>query len=443
MERAIYAKLLEWKDSSDRKPLILLGARQVGKTYVLRQFGEREFGNMVYINCHNNAFMDSLFSDFDISRILYQIGVYTGQKILPGKTLLFFDEIQEIHNGIASLKYFCEDRRELHVVVAGSLLGISLKEDESFPVGKVNTLRMFPMTFAEFLVASGREELADAIGNLDYDTMRMLDAECTERLRQYFFTGGMPEVVDKWLKTNDVKVTRKIHNEILEAYYMDFAKHTKTLVRHIRMVWDSIPAQLAKENKKFIFGLVKKGARAAQFEEALQWLVDAGLVIRVNRCQVPRQPLKFYVDASAFKVYLLDCGLLATLCETEPADILLGSKAFVEFKGAFAENYVLQQLTATQGFSAYYYSKDNSTQEVDFLVQTPDRIVPVEVKAEENVKSKSLSTFINEDNKSLGFKGLRCSMKPYVDQGWMENIPLYAVESYFRQMGRLTSGKVF
>jgi predicted AAA+ superfamily ATPase len=258
-----------------------------------------------------------------------------------------------------------------------------------------------------------------------------MDNECTERLRQYFFTGGMPEAVSVWMQTHNPKSVRMIHQEILGAYYMDFAKHTKTMVRHIRMVWDSIPAQLAKENKKFIFGMVKKGARAAQFEEALQWLVDAGLVIRVDRCKIPRRPLKFYMDSSAFKIYLLDCGLLATLCETEPADILLGSKAFVEFKGAFAENFVLQQMTAKQKSPVYYYNKDNSTQEVDFLVQTPERIIPVEVKAEENVKSKSLSVFVNEDFKELEFKGLRCSMKPYVDQGWMENIPLYAVEAYF------------
>ena len=395
MERAIYAQLLEWKDLPDRKPLILLGARQVGKTYILKQFGEREFGNMVYVNCHNNAFMENLFTDFDINRIVYQIGVHTGQKITPGKTLLVLDEIQEIHNGIASLKYFCEDLRILHVAVAGSLLGISLKEDESFPVGKVNTIRMFPMTFSEFLLASGREALAEAIDNLDYETMRLLDNECTERLRQYFFTGGMPEAVSKWLQTLDPKSVRKVHNEILESYYLDFSKHTKTMVRHIRMVW------------------------------------DRGLLIRVNRCNVPRQPLKFYADSSAFKIYLLDCGLLATLCEAEPADILLGSKAFVEFKGAFAENFVLQQLTAKISHSVYYYSKDNSTQEVDFLVQTSERVVPVEVKAEENVKSKSLSTFINEEFKELNLKGLRFSMKPYIDQGWMENVPLYAAEAYF------------
>lgn len=431
MERTIYTQLVEWKNAIGRKPLMLLGARQVGKTYILKQFGKREFKNLVYVNCHNNDFASNLFSDFDIERIVYQISIYAEQQIVEGETLLVFDEIQEVHNGVASLKYFCEDKPNLHVAVAGSLLGISLKEDESYPVGKVNMLRMFPMTFSEFLSASQREILGNAIGNLDYDSMRLMDAECIERLRQYFFTGGMPEAVAKWLETHDPVAVRRIHQEILEAYYMDFSKHTKTEVQRIRMVWDSIPAQLAKENKKFIFGIVKKGARAAQFETAIQWLVDAGLVIKVNRSNAPRQPLKFYMDHSAFKIYLLDCGLLATLCETQPSDILLGDNAFVEFKGAFAENFVLQQTTASSQLPTYYYSKDASTQEVDFLVQCPDRIVPLEVKAEENVKSKSLSTFVKEDFKSLNLKGLRCSMRPYVDQGWMENIPLYAVEAFF------------
>ena len=433
MERTIYTQLVEWKNAVGRKPLMLLGARQVGKTYILKQFGNREFTNLVYVNCHNNDFAANLFSDFDIERIVYQISIYAEQQIVEGETLLVFDEIQEVHNGVASLKYFCEDRPGLHVAVAGSLLGISLKEDESYPVGKVNTLRMFPMTFSEFLSASQREMLGNAIGKLDYDSMCLLDAECIERLRQYFFTGGMPEAVAKWLETHDPVAVRRIHQEILEAYYMDFSKHTKTEVQRIRMVWDSIPAQLAKENKKFVFGVVKKGTRAAQFETAIQWLVDAGLVIKVNRCNVPRQPLKFYMDHSAFKIYLLDCGLLATLCETKPSDILLGDNAFVEFKGAFAENFVLQQITASSQLPTYYYSKDASTQEVDFLVQCPDRIVPLEVKAEENVKSKSLSTFVKEDFKSLNLKGLRCSMRPYVDQGWMENIPLYAVEAFFSE----------
>lgn len=431
MERNIYAQLVEWKNAVGRKPLMLLGARQVGKTYVLKQFGSREFKNLVYVNCHNNDFAANLFSDFDIERIVYQVGIHTEQQIKEGETLLVFDEIQEVRNGIASLKYFCENKPGLHVAVAGSLLGISLKENESFPVGKVNTLRMFPMSFSEFLSASKREMLGTAIGNLDYDSMRLMDAECIELLRQYFFTGGMPEAVKNWLETKDPLAVRKIHQEILDAYYMDFSKHTKTEVQRIRMVWDCIPAQLAKENKKFIFGMVKKGARAAQFETAIQWLVDAGLVIKVNRCNAPRQPLKFYMDQSAFKIYLLDCGLLATLSETKPSDILLGNNAFVEFKGAFVENFVLQQITASSQLPPYYYSKDASTQEIDFLVQCPARIVPLEVKAEENVKSKSLSTFVKEDFKSLNLKGLRCSMKSYVDQGWMENIPLYAVEAYF------------
>ena len=433
MERLIINELISWKNDKEHKPLILLGARQVGKTYILKEFGKREFKNMVYVNCHNNEFMSGLFSDFNVSRILYQIGIHEGQKIIPGETILVFDEIQEIPNGIASLKYFCEDCRELHVVVAGSLLGISLKEGESFPVGKVSFLRMFPMTFSEFLVASGRSMLNEAIQNLDFGSMRLFDEELIERLRQYFFTGGMPEAVAKWIDTHDPNEVRKIHHEILQTYYLDFSKHTKTMVQHIRMVWDSIPAQMAKENRKFIFGVVKKGARAAQFETAIQWLVDAGIIVRVNRCKQPQRPLKFYADTAAFKIYLLDCGLLATLCETEPREMLLGTKAFTEFKGAFAENYVLQQLLPLQELSSYYFSKDDSSQEIDFLVQIPNRVIPVEVKAEENVKSKSLSTFIKEDFKHLNLKALRISMKPYIDQGWMENIPLYAAEAFIKK----------
>lgn len=431
MKRTIYTQLLRWKDDSDRKPLILLGARQVGKTYILKEFGTREFDNMVYINCHNNDFAAALFSDFKIDRILYQIAIHSNQIITPGKTLLIFDEIQEVQNGIASLKYFCEDMRQLHVAVADSLLGISLKEGESYPVGKVDTLRMFPMTFSEFIDASGKEMLGEAIRKLDYDTMKMFEGECVDILRQYYFTGGMPEAVAKWVDSHDPEAVRKIHDSILSAYYLDFSKHTKTLVHRIRMIWDSIPAQLAKENKKFIFGMVRKGARAADYEEAIRWLVNAGVIILVNRCTAPHRPLKFYADISAFKIYMLDCGILAALCGTRPQEILLGNQAFREFKGAFTENFVIQQLTALQATPTYYFSKDGSTQEVDFLVQTPDRIIPTEVKAEENVKSKSLSAFVTHDHSDLHLKGLRCSMKPYIDQGWMENIPLYAVEAYF------------
>lgn len=431
MERSIYQQLLAWKEAEDRKPLILLGARQVGKTYILKELGTREFQNLVYVNCHNNPFAQSLFSDFTTSRIIQAIEVNYEVKIEPGQTLLFFDEIQEAPNAISSLKYFCEDMRQLHVVAAGSLLGISLREEESFPVGKVNTLNMFPMTFTEFLMALGRTQLRDVVLAGDWEMMCSLSGLLTEMLRQYYFVGGMPEAVAIWAATSDPKMVRQAQHDILDTYYRDFGKHSNTLVHRIRQVWDSIPAQLAKENKKFIFGAVKKGARAADFEKAIQWLADAGLIYKVHRVSAPKYPLKFYKDNDAFKIYMLDCGLLALLTESRPQDMLLGNNSFTEFKGAYSENFFLQELMGIGHIPTYYYSKDNSRLEIDFLVQQDGRVVPCEVKAEENVKSKSLRTFVTEEWAELHLNGIRCSMKPFADQDWMRNIPLYGIEGFF------------
>lgn len=432
MERSIYKQLVEWKNSEERKPLILLGARQVGKTYILKELGNREFRNLVYVNCHNNPFAQSLFSDFSISRIVNAIEVNYEVKIESGNTLLFFDEIQEAPNAISSLKYFCEEMRHLHVVAAGSLLGISLREDESFPVGKVNTLKMFPMTFSEFLLALGRTQLCDVILSGDWELMRGLSGLLTEMLRQYYFVGGMPEAVAIWASTADYRKVRQVQQDILDTYYRDFGKHSNTLVHRIRQVWDSIPAQLAKENKKFIFGVVKKGARAAEFEKAIQWLSDAGLIYKVHRVSAPKYPLKFYKDDNAFKIYMLDCGLLALLSESRPQDMLLGDNAFTEFKGAYTESFFFQQLVGIGNFPVYYYSKDNSRLEIDFLVQYDGAVIPCEVKAEENVKSKSLRTFVTEEWQPLHLNALRCSMKPYAEQDWMRNIPLYGIEGFFQ-----------
>ena len=436
MKRHILSNLKEWKNSPNRKPLILLGARQVGKTYILKQFGREEFDNMVYVNCHNNPFVESLFVDFDIDRILYQIELQYEQRITVGKTLLFFDEIQEVKNGIPSLKYFCENRRDLHVVVAGSLLGISLREEESFPVGKVDNLRMYPMTFDEFLIANGHDMLADCLKALDKEMLAPHHETLVEYLRQYYFVGGMPEAVLTWIETHDPSATRKVQQSILSTYNRDFGKHTKTEAERIRMVWNSIPAQLAKENKKFVFGVIKKGARAAEFEKAIQWLVDAGLIYKICRISKPEEPLQFYVDAMCYKVFMMDVGLLACMCGARSKVMLLGMDVFSEFKGAFTENYVMSQIKALEIYDGmdnniFYYSKDNSPLEVDFIVQGRDRVIPVEVKAEHNVRSKSLSTFINQEFSSYALKGLRCSMLPFATQDWMENIPLYATEAYF------------
>lgn len=440
MKRNIYTELIKWKENPGHKPLVLLGARQVGKTYIVKEFGSNEFENMVYVNCHNNTFVTNLFSDFNIERIIYQLEQAYEQKIVAGKTLLFFDEIQEVPNGIPALKYFCEDKRDLHVIVAGSLLGISLREEESYPVGKVDDLRMYPMTYDEFLLANGRELLADAVRRLDWDSMALHHDTLVEYLRQYYFTGGMPEAVGTWIESHDAKKTREVQRSILATYNRDMDKHTKTEVTRIRMVWNSIPAQLAKENKKFAYKEVKKGGRAAEFEKAIQWLVDAGLIYRVTRVTKPEEPLKFYAMDAFFKVYMLDHGLLACMSGARSREMLLGMDVFSEFKGAFTENFVLSQIKSLElhdemDKNIFYYSKDNSSMEVDLVVQTSDRVIPTEVKAEENVRAKSLRTFITEEFADLKLKGLRTSMKSYVDQEWMENIPLYATEAYFKNEG--------
>lgn len=440
MKRKIYRKLVEWKNNPHHKPLVLLGARQVGKTYILKEFGNKEFDNFVYVNCHNNPFVSSLFSDFNIQRIIYQLEQNNECTITPGKTLLFFDEIQEVKNGIPSLKYFCEEIRDLHVVVAGSMLGISLREEESYPVGKIDNLRMYPMTFEEFLQANGRDRLAETLMGLKWEELSAHHEALIEYLRQYYFAGGMPEAVCRWIESHNAQETRNVQRAILSTYFGDMGKHSKTEVERIRMIWNSIPSQLAKENRKFIFGVVKKGARASEYESSIQWLADSGLIYKVCRISKPEEPLKFYADNSSFKVFLHDVGLLACLCGARSSEMLLGMGAFTEFKGAFTENYVMNQIKSMEDSDSisddiFYYSKENSPLEVDFVVQGGEGVIPVEVKAEENVRSKSLTMFVNKEFARYSLKGLRCSMLRYVDQEWMENIPLYAVEAFFSKKG--------
>ena len=432
MYRRITKDLNNWKLRNNRKPLILLGARQVGKTYIVKEFGRTAFRKFIYINCHQNVAASELFRDMDTKRIRREIERLNDIKITDGETLLFFDEIQEVVNGVASLKYFCENEPDLHVIVAGSLLGIMLRENESYPVGKVETLRMYPMDFIEFLIARGHNGLVDMLENLEWDTMKLAANELTESLREYYFTGGMPEAVQEYFSSGDVHRVRKIQLDIIDAYNRDIAKHTKSMITRIHQVRESIPAQLAKENKKFIYGAIAKGARASQFELALQWLQDAGLIYKVDLVKKPTMPLKFYAEASAFKIFFLDCGLLACMSEANPNEMLLGNNAFIEFKGAFTENFVLEQIKSLDKIPVYYYSKENSQLEIDFIIQT-DKVIPIEAKAEINPKSKSLSTFVRIDNADAQMKGLRVSMKPYIDQEWMENIPLYALWSYLNK----------
>ncbi len=430
MRRKIYKQLQQWKNSKDRKPLMLLGARQVGKTWIMRHFGEEEYSKVAYVNCDDEPLMKQLFElDYDIDRILLTLQAITGVKVTPGDTLIVLDEIQEIPRGLHSLKYFCEKAPEYHVMVAGSLLGVTLGKGESFPVGKVDMLSMYPMDYEEFLEAVGYSGFVEMLHSGDWALIDAMMPKMVELLRQYYYVGGMPGVVKHYLENADLKQVRVLQQEILDAYGRDISKHTSAVEStRIRQVLNSLPSQLAKENRKFVYGAVKKGGRAKDFELAIQWLMDAGIVYKVNRISEPKMPIKFYEDFDAFKLFLLDCGLLACMADAPVAQMLVGNNVFVEFKGAFTEQYVMQQLKAL-GFTPYYWSNSKTPAEIDFIVQTNDRIVPVEVKAEENVRARSLAQFVKDNP---GLKGVRISMKGYVDQEWMENIPLTAVAAYFQ-----------
>ena len=429
MKRKIYQRLLEWKNSKDRKPLVLLGARQVGKTWIMRHFGKQEYRNVAYVNCDDEPRMKQLFTlDYDIDRILITLQAITGVKITPDDTLLIMDEVQEVPRGLHSLKYFCENAPEYHVMVAGSLLGVTLGKGESFPVGKVDMMSMYPMDYEEFLEATGNGGWIQLLHSRDWDLIDAMMPKMLDLLRQYYYVGGMPEVVAKYVENVDLQQVRILQRDILDAYRRDISKHTSASESvRIGQVLNSLPGQLAKENKKFVYGMVRKGARAKDFELAIQWLMDAGLVYKVNRIKEPRIPIKFYEDFDAFKLFFLDCGLLACMVDAPADQMLIGDNVFTEFKGAFTEQYVMQQLQS-QGLSSYYWSNAKTPSEIDFIVQQGSRVIPIEVKAEVNVRARSLAQFV-KDNPNL--KGLRFSMRGYADQGWMENVPLIAIGAYF------------
>ena len=429
MYRNIINQLKEWKNKEHRKPLVLAGARQVGKTFMLTEFGKQEFENVAYINCDDNNMAKDLFlQDYDMQRIILAIGAITQQTITPGKTLIILDEIQELRRGLAALKYFCEKAPEYHVAVAGSLLGIAMHQGESFPVGKVDILNIYPMTFDEFLLAKGKQQMADILKSKDWDTIKLLRSEYIKLLREYYFVGGMPEAVKTFVETNDAIEVRNTQKNILYTYQKDISKHVPTReANRINMVWQSMPSQLVKENKKFIYGVAKPGGRAKDFETAIQWLLDAGLVYKAERVNEPKMPLKFYVDISSFKLFLLDCGLLGAMSETPADKLLVAENGMEESKGAFTENFVMSQLIATRDTSVFYYSNDAKL-EIDFLIQHDCDIVPIEAKAEENLRSKSLSTFVQQHPK---LHGIRFSMSDYREQSWMTNVPLYAASIYF------------
>lgn len=436
MKRTLYKKLLEWKHSTRRKPLMLYGARQVGKTYLLKEFGAQEYDNVVYINCYNNPSVSALFAeDKDVNRILLGLSALSTQPIDAGRTLLFLDEVQDIPAVVASLKYFCEDAPDIHVVAAGSLLGVVNLNDTPFPTGKVEILHLYPMSFEEFLYAMGEEQAVKLLNDSSaHGLINDLLPRYIDLLRQYYFVGGMPEVVLSYLDSRNPETVRKIQTDILLAYEADIAKHAGNDTQKARMVFQSIPAQLARENRKFTFSALKKGARMSDFENAIQWLVDAGLIYKVCNLSKVEIPLNFYMQPNYFKLFLLDVGLLGAMAQAPAAQMLIGDNVFSEFKGAFTENYVLTQLKVANCDSIAYYSKENSSLEIDFVVQKDACLLPIEVKAEENVKSKSLRQFITVDNADRNLHGYRFSMLGYKEQEWMSNIPLPAISSFIREI---------
>ncbi|MBR4841400.1 MAG: ATP-binding protein [Paludibacteraceae bacterium] len=427
MERLIMNKLIEWKGKKNRKPLILNGARQVGKTWLLKEFGKRNYENVAYFLCDKDEEINKIFSsNFDIERILIQLSARWGKDIRPEKTLIVFDEIQSSPRVLEGLKFFCEDAPNYHVAVAGSLLGISLHQGSSFPVGKVDMIRVFPLNFEEFLMAKGQKRLVDILFQKDYESINTLKETYEKFLRQYYFVGGMPAAVLAHVENEGIEEVRSIQQQILFDYTRDFSKHlSKANVARVNLVWQGMPAQLFKENKKFIYGVLKEGGRAKEFETAIQWLIDTGLVYKVNRCKVAQMPLKAYEDFSAFKLFLCDCGLLGALSEIPASQMLVSDEAIKEYKGGFTEQYVLQQLISKDRGSIYYYSAENSRLEIDFLIQNEGKIVPIEVKAEGNVRANSFTEYLRNNPDT---HGIRYSMLPYIKQEHFDNLPLWAID---------------
>lgn len=427
MKRFAMTELIKWKEKINRKPLVIEGARQVGKTWLMKEFGRLYFRETVYINFDSDNRLKNLFNqDSDVKRLITGLELYTGQRITPDDTLLIFDEIQEVPKALSSLKYFYENAPEYCIVCAGSLLGIALHSGTSFPVGKVDFLKLYPLSFSEFLAASDKERYAELLAGSDYDMINSFNDFFSDALRHYYFTGGMPEAVLCYAQTGDFGEVRNIQKRILDAYEQDFSKHAPAdIVPKIRMLWNSIPSQLAKENKKFIYGLVREGARAKDYETAIMWLSDCGLVHRISRVTSPGLPLKAYEDMKAFKLFILDTGLLGCMSGLKAKTLIDGNAAFSEFKGALTEQYVLQQFVSTGKVNIYYYTNDRGSCEIDFVVDDGEKTVPVEVKAETNLQAKSLKTYRDKYSPEIS---VRTSMSDYRREDWLLNIPLYMIE---------------
>lgn len=432
MERLIIGQLEAWKNKKKRKPLLIKGARQVGKTWIMKEFGRKFFKNVIYISFDNNEHMRNVFElDYDINRIISALKIEHGKDFNAEDTLLIFDEIQEVPKALACLKYFYENAPEYAIVAAGSLLGVALHEGTSFPVGKVDFLQLYPLNFREFLMAVGQEKLSELLVTGDYELINSFSGKYIDWLRKYYYVGGMPEVVQTYIDTDDMTEVRNVQKGLLAYYEEDFSKHApKETVPRIQMVWNSIPVQLVKENKKFIYGVMREGARAKDYELAIMWLKDCGLIHIGYRVSKPGMPLIAYMDMNSFKMYMLDVGLLAARGNISPKILLEGSAIFEEFKGALTEQFVAQELT-TSGYELYYYSTENSSGEIDFIIQQSMYCIPVEVKAEENLRAKSLRAFCDKYKPEIA---IRTSMSNYRQQEWMTNVPLYAVSTFIRKI---------
>lgn len=426
MKRYAMQQLVEWKDKPNRKPLILKGARQVGKTWLMKEFGRQHFARVAYVSFFNNQRMKRVFDeDYDIERIIMNVNIEARVEVTPGDTLIIFDEIQEAPRALESLKVFCENAPEYAVVAAGSLLGVAIHEGVSYPVGKVDTLMLHPMSFREFLEAMNEHQLAELISSGNHALMADFSNRYIFWLKNYYYVGGMPEVVGYFAEHRDYQQVRRMQTAILEQYEQDFGKHAQSAgLARIRMVWNAIPMQLAKENRKFFFGQVKTGARMKDFEIAIEWLQDCGLITKVHRVSKPAMPLKAYIDFSAFKLFLLDVGLLGAMSDLDAESILEGNAIFVEFKGALTEQFVLQELVAETEYTPYYYATESATFEMDFLIQKGRNVVPVEVKAESNQQARSLKAYCQRYAPEYA---VRISMRDYREEEWLTNLPLYAV----------------
>ncbi len=426
MRRKEMARLVEWKASAKRKPLIIWGARQVGKTWLMKDFGQVYYQQCAYLNFESSSVLRNLFrEDFDIKRILAAIQIETRLVIEPQNTLIIFDEIQEAPAALTALKYFYENAPEYQVIAAGSMLGVALSGHTSFPVGKVEFMDLRPLDFIEFLEAVNEKPLVDLLKSQDWILVKSFRTRYIELLKQYYYIGGMPEAVASYSQQGDLEAVREIQKRILTGYEQDFSKHApNAIVPRIRMLWNSIPSQLAKENRKFLYGLIREGARAKDYEMAMSWLIDCGLIYKVNNITKPAIPLKAYEDIGAFKLFLVDTGLLAAMADLDARSLLDGNKLFEEFKGSLTEQYVLQQLMAQKIAAVYYWSPGNARSEVDLLVQIAGRVIPIEVKAAENLQAKSLKVYYQKYQPELA---IRMSISDYRKEQWLTNLPLYAI----------------